>query len=184
MEYAGSWSTDLEHPPFEKMLVGINARAIDFAKFGMLMLKDGLWNAQQLVSEQWVREATQDEEKPAGYYRQDADFFADGHYYKYFWWGDRRSAGKVISMRRAIVDSTFTFHQKRKLLLSALDSITALRRGVGFDFFDSWLTICNTPNQLKPGSHMTTATSRIPPRLASGWGCRGPRLSSCSSLLV
>jgi CubicO group peptidase (beta-lactamase class C family) len=94
MEYAGSWSTDLEHPPFEKMLVGINARAIDFAKFGMLMLKDGLWNAQQLVSEQWVREATQDEEKPAGYYRQDADFFADGHYYKYFWWGDRRSAGK------------------------------------------------------------------------------------------
>src|SRR6516225_5097854 len=91
---------------------------------------------------------------------------------------------KVISMRRAIVDSTFTFHQKRKLLLSALDSITALRRGVGFDFFDSWLTICNTPNQLKPGSHMTTATSRIPPRLASGWGCRGPRLSSCSSLLV
>jgi len=94
MEYAGSWSTDLEHPPFEKMLVGINARAIDFAKFGSLMLHRGQWQGQRVLSEQWVQEATQEEEKPAGYYRQDADFFSNGHYYKYFWWGDQRPDAK------------------------------------------------------------------------------------------
>jgi CubicO group peptidase (beta-lactamase class C family) len=94
MEYSGSWSTDWEQPRFEKMLVGINARAIDFAKFGRLMLNDGRWDGRQILSERWVLESTQDEEKPPEYYRQHADFFATGHYYKYFWWGDKRASGK------------------------------------------------------------------------------------------
>jgi CubicO group peptidase (beta-lactamase class C family) len=94
MQYSGSWSTDWEQPPFEKMLVGINARAIDFAKFGRLMLNDGRWDGRQILSERWVQESTQEEEKPAEYYRQDADFFANGHYYKYFWWGDKRPGDK------------------------------------------------------------------------------------------
>lgn len=94
MEYSGSWSTDLEQPPFEKMLVGINARAIDFAKLGRLMLNDGRWDGRQILSERWVQEATQEEEKPAEYYRQDAEFFANGHYYKYFRWGDKRPGGR------------------------------------------------------------------------------------------
>lgn len=94
MQYSGSWSTDWEQPPFEKMLVGINARAIDFAKFGSLMLNDGRSDGRQILSERWVQESTQNEEKPPEYYRQDADFFATGHYYKYFWWGDSRSSGK------------------------------------------------------------------------------------------
>jgi CubicO group peptidase (beta-lactamase class C family) len=94
MEYSGSWSTDLERSPFEKMLVGINARSIDFAKFGRLMLNDGRWDGRQILSLQWVQEATQPEVKAAGYYRQDSEFFARGHYYKYFWWGDDRADGK------------------------------------------------------------------------------------------
>jgi CubicO group peptidase (beta-lactamase class C family) len=93
-EYPASWSSDNEQPPFEKMLVGINARAIDFAKFGRLMLNDGRWDGDQVLSERWVQEATQDEERPVGYYRQDAEFFAHGHYYKYFWWGDKRPGGQ------------------------------------------------------------------------------------------
>lgn len=94
MEYPGSWSTDFEQPPFEKMLVGINARPIDFAKFGRLMLNGGRWDGSQILSEQWVQESTQDEAKPPGYYREDTEFFARGHYYKYFWWGDKRPGGK------------------------------------------------------------------------------------------
>jgi len=42
MEFDGSWSTDSVGSDFEKMETGVNARAIDFAKFGVLYLNGGL----------------------------------------------------------------------------------------------------------------------------------------------
>ncbi len=77
MEYDGSWSLDSDKSSFEKMETGINAPAIDFAKFGRLFLKQGEWNGQQLISQEWVAEATRD----SGLLR-DAPF-----YYGYMWWG-------------------------------------------------------------------------------------------------
>jgi len=94
MEYAGSWSIDSKKGNFEKMLVGINARPIDFAKLGRLFLNNGCWNGKQIVSESWVEHATQPEEKPDSYYQDDPWFNSLGHYYKYFWWGDKRPGGK------------------------------------------------------------------------------------------
>ena len=41
MEFGGSWSTDSEASDFEKMETGVNARAIDFAKLGVLFLNSG-----------------------------------------------------------------------------------------------------------------------------------------------
>ncbi len=41
MEGPASWSLDSEASGFEKMESGINARAIDFAKFGRLYLNNG-----------------------------------------------------------------------------------------------------------------------------------------------
>jgi CubicO group peptidase (beta-lactamase class C family) len=59
MEAPGSWSLDSEASGFEKMESGINARAIDFAKFGRLYLNNGSnWNGEQLISENWVRTST------------------------------------------------------------------------------------------------------------------------------
>ena len=77
MEYDGSWSLDSEKSGFEKMETGINAPAIDFAKFGRLFLKQGEWNGQQLISREWVVEATRD----SGLL-QNAPFS-----YGYMWWG-------------------------------------------------------------------------------------------------
>ena len=57
MEFDGSWSTDSLESDFEKMETGVNARAIDFAKLGVLFLNDGVWGEEQLVSEAWVDEA-------------------------------------------------------------------------------------------------------------------------------
>ncbi len=94
MEYGGSWSTDRPRNGFEKMESGINARAIDFAKLGRLMLNEGRWEGTQVVTAAWVEEATQPEEKPSSYYGEDSFFISQGHYYKYFWWGDRRPGGK------------------------------------------------------------------------------------------
>jgi CubicO group peptidase (beta-lactamase class C family) len=94
MEYCGSWSTDSREHSFEKMFIGINARSIDFAKLGRLMLNNGQWEGKQIVSQSWVEQATQPEEKPSGYYGDDPFFVSQGHYYKHFWWGDERAGGK------------------------------------------------------------------------------------------
>jgi len=94
MEYSGSWSINAEKNGLEKMESGINARAIDFAKFGLLMLHEGRWRGKQIVSADWVKQATQPEEKPAAYYDNDPFFVSQGHYYKYFWWGYRRPGEK------------------------------------------------------------------------------------------
>ena len=58
MEADGSWSLDSEASGFEKMESGINARAIDFAKFGRLYLNRGEWNGEQVVPASWVEEST------------------------------------------------------------------------------------------------------------------------------
>lgn len=94
-EYDAGWSLDDEG--FEKMESGINARAIDFAKFGKLFLNNGVWEGRQVISKDWVRRATS---PPATldyeeYYSEYHDFiFDDGMgFYKYFWWGIQRDSG-------------------------------------------------------------------------------------------
>jgi hypothetical protein len=58
MEFNGSWSLDSKESGFEQMQSGINARAIDFAKFGRLYLNNGSWNGSQVISVSWVVEST------------------------------------------------------------------------------------------------------------------------------
>jgi CubicO group peptidase (beta-lactamase class C family) len=90
MEYSGSWS--LDERGFEKMESGINARAIDFAKFGWLLLNNGDWNGEQVIPSEWVIEASQADigVDYENYYYNDF-LFADGlGYYKYMWWGMQR----------------------------------------------------------------------------------------------
>ena len=77
MEADGSWSLDSKEDGFEKMESGINARAIDFAKFGRLYLKHGDWNGKQVVLASWVKESTRVDTTT-----DPADF------YQYFWWVD------------------------------------------------------------------------------------------------
>ena len=79
MEYGGSWSLDSEESGFEKMESGINARPVDFAKFGRLYLNGGNWNGTQVVPAGWVTASTQDN----GLIK-DAPIF-----YGYMWWGKK-----------------------------------------------------------------------------------------------
>ena len=77
MEADGSWSLDSEASGFEKMESGINARAIDFAKFGRLYLNRGDWNGKQVVPAGWVEQSTR------------VDTTSDpADFYGYFWWVD------------------------------------------------------------------------------------------------
>ena len=90
MEYPGSWS--LDENGFEKMESGINARAIDFAKFGLLFLHNGDWNGTQVIPAEWVAESTQADSSfdYASYYYDDFIFANGQGYYKYVWWGIQR----------------------------------------------------------------------------------------------
>jgi CubicO group peptidase (beta-lactamase class C family) len=75
MEAPGSWSLDSVRSGFEKMESGINARAIDFAKFGRLYLRQGDWDGQQIIPAEWVQESTR------------LDTTTDpAPNYQYFWW--------------------------------------------------------------------------------------------------
>lgn len=91
MEYDGSWSTDEQS--FEKMESGINARSIDFAKIGRLMLTQGNWQGNQLLSKNWVEVSTQKIETSSSYYPT-SGYFDEGGYYGFFWWGIERKNGK------------------------------------------------------------------------------------------
>src|SRR5215207_6987516 len=75
MEADGSWSLDSTENGFEKMESGVNARARDFARFGMLFAEEGNWEGRQLISRGWVEESTR------------ADTSSDPSLdYQYFWW--------------------------------------------------------------------------------------------------
>jgi CubicO group peptidase (beta-lactamase class C family) len=89
MEFDASWSLDSKSAGFEKMESGINGRAIDFAKFGRLYLKNGNWDGTQVVPAEWVAESTRPDASlnNEAYYPNDFIFKSGRGYYGYLWWG-------------------------------------------------------------------------------------------------
>ena len=75
-----SWSMDSFYSGFEKMESGFNARPIDFARFGLLFAEEGVVDGQQVVPEQWVKEATAATNISIG----QNDFLEQN--FRYFWW--------------------------------------------------------------------------------------------------
>ena len=97
MEYEGGWSLDSEGG-FEKMEAGLNGRAVDFAKFGQLMLDGGAWNGVQMISPEWISESTQFDpvlQNDAYYANEFGEAIYNGGqgYYKYMWYGFLREDG-------------------------------------------------------------------------------------------
>jgi CubicO group peptidase (beta-lactamase class C family) len=86
-EYGATWSLDSEASGFEKMESGLNATAVDYARFGRLFLHQGESNGTRVVSRNWVREATA------------ADVTTDpaGHY-QYFWWIDTQRLDRFYAL--------------------------------------------------------------------------------------
>lgn len=86
-EFPASWSMDSEASGFEKMESGINARAIDYARFGLIFLHNGFWNGVQILPEAWVAESTQPLHPDPRTWETMTDVPEYGGYYKYHWWG-------------------------------------------------------------------------------------------------
>ena len=88
-EADATWNLDSERSGFEKMESGVNARPVDYARFGLLFLHNGEWNGRRIVSEDWVREATGAEATTdSAYY----------HGYRYFWWLDVNRPGSFYAL--------------------------------------------------------------------------------------
>jgi CubicO group peptidase (beta-lactamase class C family) len=88
-----TWSLDSQDSGFEKMESGLNATPVDYARFGLLFLHDGGWNGTQIVSKDWVREATTTETGDAA-----AGNFYVVDNYQYFWWIDTLRPGRFYAL--------------------------------------------------------------------------------------
>ena len=94
MEFDGSWSTDSLTSDFEKMESGVNARAIDFAKFGVLFQNGGRWQGAQIIPQAWVEESTGPQiPYDESYYTEWFASLPGRAYYSYMWWGSEREDG-------------------------------------------------------------------------------------------
>ena len=86
-EFPASWSLDSEESGFEKMESGINARAIDYARFGLIFLHNGNWNGAQILPEAWVAESTQPLRPDPRRWELVPEWQGFTRYYAYHWWG-------------------------------------------------------------------------------------------------
>lgn len=100
MEYPASWTLDSASSGFEKPEAGLNARAIDFARFGLLYLHHGLWNGKQIIPQHWITEATSPDANDQRPWRTFPVWPKTGGFYKYHWWGRTNADGSVDFMAR------------------------------------------------------------------------------------
>jgi CubicO group peptidase (beta-lactamase class C family) len=126
MEFGGSWSTDSKASDFEKMETGVNARAIDFAKFGVLFLNGGNWQGEQVISKAWVDESTSPLFPPnySDYY---SDWYrllpGEGHY-KYMWYSLVREEG--------VYDFAAEGDKGQLIYVSPLKNLVIVRNGIQY----------------------------------------------------
>ncbi|WP_336027288.1 serine hydrolase domain-containing protein [Geodermatophilus sp. FMUSA9-8] len=82
-EADASWSADSTASGFPKMESGFNARALDYARFGLLFAREGRAGDRQVVPADWVAEATA------------RDTSGDpAEHYQYWWWVDTEREGR------------------------------------------------------------------------------------------
>jgi CubicO group peptidase (beta-lactamase class C family) len=131
MEYPASWSLDSTQSGFERMATGINARAIDFAKFGELYLDNGRWNGQQIIPAAWVSESTLPDPTDTRVWLRATPWKQANGYYKYLWWGQVRPDGSYAFMARGNL-------QQQWIYVSPRDRVVIVRFGLVDGSVDWW----------------------------------------------
>jgi CubicO group peptidase (beta-lactamase class C family) len=106
---------------------GLRLRSRDLAKIGQLVLKRGLWNANQIVSEQWIDEATKPQIGPA-----DRLYF-----YGYQWWLGR----SLINRQEIAWVAAEGLGGQRLFIVPTLDLLCVLTAGHYADAMQYWLPL-------------------------------------------
>ncbi|MBN1259335.1 MAG: serine hydrolase [Anaerolineae bacterium] len=91
--FPASWSLDSEVSGFEKMESGINAAAVDYARFGLLYLHNGFYNGTQILPRSWIVESTAPDPADTRIWETQPDYLDYGGYYGYHWWGLQNAGG-------------------------------------------------------------------------------------------
>ena len=133
MEADGSWSLDSTKSGFEKMESGVNARAGDFARFGMLFAKEGNWEGEHLISQRWVEESTR------------PDVSRDPSLnYQYFWWVDTPDGRNHFSARGNYGQYIYVAPEKDLVIVRLGKEEGELGYGYWVDLFEELSTKLDT----------------------------------------
>jgi len=97
-EAEGTWSLDSEGSGFEKMESGLNGRAVDMVKIGLLYLHGGVLNGNQVVSEEWTTEATAftDQQDPSPRYQYQWWTYSDPELGD--WFAAQGNKGQIVAV--------------------------------------------------------------------------------------
>lgn len=82
-EYNAHWSTDKKEGA-EKAFCCLNARPVDFAKFGRLVLNNGNWNGEEIIPGEWLEKSFSPDTAGGQYKSACAGNRSDA--YCYNWW--------------------------------------------------------------------------------------------------
>jgi CubicO group peptidase (beta-lactamase class C family) len=134
MEADGSWSLDSKNDGFEKMESGVNARARDFARFGMLFAKEGNWRGKQLISRGWVEEST----------RPDTSMDPSQDY-QYFWWVNTPNGKNHFSAQGNYGQYIYVAPEKDLVIVRLGKEEGEKGYGYWTDLFDELSTKLDTP---------------------------------------
>lgn len=127
-EYDASWSLDSVEDGMAKMESGFNARAIDFAKIGRLVLNRGEWEGEQIISHEWIEESMKINAQ------SHVPKFGENVYYQNGWW--------VISPTAKDRYTVFGWgHLGQYLFIYPDDDVIILRFGKEIGKVDSWRQI-------------------------------------------
>lgn len=141
-EFPASWSLDSEKSGFEKMESGINARAIDYARFGLIFLHNGFWNGVQILPEDWVRESTAPLRPDPRTWESSPAWLELGGYYKYHWWGINNPDGSYDFFAHGRYDQIIYVAPRKNVVI--------VRLGDALDPYVTWpLVIHDVVDQLQ-----------------------------------
>jgi hypothetical protein len=119
-EFPASWTLDSESSGFEKMESGINARARDFARFGLIFLHNGYWNGVQILPEDWVRESTAPLRPDPRTWETMPDWPGYNGYYKYHWWGINNPDGSYDFLAHGRYDQIIYVAPRKNVVIVRL----------------------------------------------------------------
>ncbi len=80
-------------------MIGLRLRTEDLAKFGQLLLQNGVWNGKQLLSKEWIKEATSfkiESNDPGNKRPKDQNDWAQGYCYQM--WRGRNNSVRLDGM--------------------------------------------------------------------------------------
>lgn len=125
MEYEATWSIDSEADNMVKMESGINARAIDFVKIGRLLLNNGNWDGEPIVSPAWL------EGSMAIVPENNVAKFGENVFYQNGWWIQRPTETDLYAVYG-------WGHRGQYLFIFPNENMVVARFGKDIGPVDSW----------------------------------------------